>query len=72
MIVDICLRMLEPRELYNANGFPPDYIIDRGHDGRRFPKGQQVRMVGNSVPPTLAEAYIHEVWHARLPERMAA
>lgn len=72
VIVDICLRMLEPRELYNANGFPPDYIIDRGHDGRRFTKAQQVRMVGNSVPPTLAEAYIHEVWHARAPELMAA
>lgn len=72
VIVDIQLRMLEPRELYNANGFPADYIIDRGHDGRRFTKAQQVRMVGNSVPPTLAEAYIREVWNARVPERMAA
>ena len=72
VIVDIQLRMLTPRELYNANGFPPDYIIDRGHDGRRFSKSQQVRMVGNSVPPTLAEAFISEIWHARVPERMAA
>lgn len=72
VIVDICLRMLEPRELFNANGFPRNYIIDRGHDGRRFTKSQQVRMVGNSVPPTLAEAYISAVWNARAPERMAA
>lgn len=51
VIVDIGLRMLTPRELYNAQGFRPDYIIDHGHDGRKFTKEQQVRMVGNSVPP---------------------
>lgn len=58
VIVDIGLRMLEPRELYNANDFPPSYIIDRGHDGRRFTKSQQVRMVGNSVDPVDAADFL--------------
>ncbi|MAY54537.1 MAG: multidrug DMT transporter [Gammaproteobacteria bacterium] len=51
VIVDIRLRMLDPRELYRAQGFPDSYIIDRGHDGRVFPKYKQVRFVGNSVSP---------------------
>jgi DNA (cytosine-5)-methyltransferase 1 len=55
VIVDIGLRMLTPRELYRAQGFPENYIIDRGHDGRKFTKAQQVHMCGNSVsPPTMA------------------
>ena len=55
VIVDITLRMLQPRELYRAQGFPESYVIDRGHDGRRFAKYQQVRFVGNSVsPPPMA------------------
>lgn len=58
VIVDIGLRMLEPRELYNANDFPPDYIIDRGHDGRVFSKSTQVRMVGNSVDPVDAADFL--------------
>jgi DNA (cytosine-5)-methyltransferase 1 len=58
VIVDIGLRMLEPRELYNANDFPADYIIDRGHDGRRFSKSTQVRMVGNSVDPVDAADFL--------------
>lgn len=58
VIVDICLRMLTPRELYLCQGFPPHYIIDRGHDGRRFTKTAQVRMVGNSVSPGPARALI--------------
>ncbi|KJV33236.1 modification methylase [Aquitalea magnusonii] len=58
VIVDIGLRMLTPRELYNCQGFPPDYIIDRGHDGRQFTKSAQVRMVGNSVSPPPAMALI--------------
>ena len=41
-IVDIAMRMLTPRELYNAQGFPPDYIIDRGADGKPYAKSQQV------------------------------
>ncbi|OFE11424.1 hypothetical protein PHACT_12775 [Pseudohongiella acticola] len=51
VIVDIRLRMLTPRELFRAQGFPDSYIIDRGHDGRVFPKYKQVRFVGNSVSP---------------------
>jgi DNA (cytosine-5)-methyltransferase 1 len=58
VIVDICLRMLTPRELYLCQGFPPNYIIERGHDGRKFSKTAQVRMVGNSVSPSPAEALI--------------
>lgn len=58
VIVDIGLRMLEPRELYNANDFPADYIINRGHDGRRFSKSTQVRMVGNSVDPVDAADFL--------------
>lgn len=58
VIVDICLRMLKPRELYGCQGFPTSYIIDRGHDGRAFSKSAQVRMVGNSVSPGPARALI--------------
>ena len=58
VIVDIGLRMLQPRELYRAQGFPDDYIIDHGHDGRKFSKSNQVRFCGNSVSPPPAEALI--------------
>lgn len=57
-IVDIGLRMLTPRELYRAQGFPPDYIIDRGADGRPLTKTAQVRMCGNSVVPPIARAIV--------------
>lgn len=53
-IVDIGLRMLTPRELYRAQGFPDSYIIDQTIDGRPLTKTAQVRMVGNSVCPPLA------------------
>jgi DNA (cytosine-5)-methyltransferase 1 len=53
VIVDICLRMLVPRELALAMSFPPDYDIETGHDGRKFTKTQQVFMIGNAVPPEL-------------------
>ena len=58
VIVDIGLRMLTPRELYRAQGFPLSYIIERGHDGRRFSKSAQVKMVGNSVSPPPAVALL--------------
>lgn len=58
VIVDIKLRMLTPAELYDLQGFPKSYIIDRGHDGRIFTKSQQVHMVGNSVSPPPAIALI--------------
>jgi DNA (cytosine-5)-methyltransferase 1 len=55
VIVDIGLRMLKPVELYRAQGFPADYIIDRTADGRLINGTRAVRMVGNSVsPPPLA------------------
>ncbi len=61
-IVDIGMRMLAPHELYRAQGFRPDYIIDRGkeEDGseRTLTKTAQVRMVGNSVAPPIAEAIV--------------
>lgn len=68
VITDIGMRMLEPRELYNAQGFPPDYIIDRTADGRRLPKWAQVQMVGNSVSPpplrAIAAANLEPAHHA--------
>lgn len=51
VIVDIGLRMLKPHELYAAQGFPPDYIIDRTADGRAISVSRSVAMVGNSVSP---------------------
>lgn len=65
VIVDIGLRMLKPHELYRAQGFPLDYIIDRIADGTPLTVTQQVRMVGNSVSPpplrALAEANLEAV-----------
>ena len=63
-IADILLRMLTPRELYNAMGFPPDYIIDVDHLGKPYPKSKQVARCGNAVCPPLAEAMVR----ANLPE----
>ncbi|QOR55243.1 MAG: C-5 cytosine-specific DNA methylase [Phage 67_12] len=57
-IADIGMRMLQPRELYRAQGFPDSYIIDRGADGKSLPKSAQVRMCGNSVCPPLARAIV--------------
>lgn len=51
VVVDICLRMLVPRELYNAQDFPPAYKIDRTSTGKALTKTAQVRMCGNSVSP---------------------
>lgn len=57
-IADIGLRMLTPRELFRAQGFPESYQIDTGADGRRFTKDQQVRCCGNSVCPPIARAIV--------------
>ncbi|NNP70432.1 DNA cytosine methyltransferase [Acinetobacter sp. Ac_5812] len=51
VIVDICIRMLKPRELYKGQGFPDSYIIEHGHDGKPLTKTDQVHMCGNSVSP---------------------
>ncbi|WP_456026890.1 DNA cytosine methyltransferase [Pseudomonas capeferrum] len=66
VIVDICLRMLKPAELYKAQGFPADYIISYGADGKPFTKTQQVHMCGNSVspPPMAALARANDPWRA--------
>ena len=58
MIVDIGMRMLQPRELFRAQGFPESYIIDTEYKGKPMTKGAQVRMCGNSVSPFPAEALV--------------
>ena len=63
-IADITLRMLTPRELYNAMGFPSDYVIDRDYRGNVYGKAKQVARCGNAVCPPLAEAMVR----ANLPE----
>ena len=63
-IRDILLRMLAPRELYNAMGFPVDYIIDHDYTGREYKKTSQVARCGNAVCPPMAEAVVR----ANLPE----
>ncbi|MEZ0504829.1 MULTISPECIES: DNA cytosine methyltransferase [unclassified Pseudomonas] len=74
MIVDICLRMLKPAELYKAQGFPADYIISHGADGKPFTKTQQVHMCGNSVspPPMAALARANDPWRAEQQQAAAA
>lgn len=74
VIVDICLRMLQPAELYKAQGFPADYIISHGADGKPFTKTQQVHMCGNSVspPPMAALARTNDPWRAIEREAVAA
>lgn len=57
-IVDIGMRMLTPRELFRAQGFPDSYIIDPDHNGKPLTKTAQVRMCGNSVSPWPAAALI--------------
>lgn len=71
-IADIGMRMLQPRELYTAQGFPPTYIIDRGADGRVLAKDAQVRMCGNSVCPPLAEALVRANYSERQALKVAA
>ncbi|WP_070999150.1 DNA cytosine methyltransferase [Brucella inopinata] len=58
VIVDIGMRMLVPRELYLAQGFPPDYEIERGVNGELFSKSVQVSCCGNSVSPPVAAALV--------------
>lgn len=66
-IVDIGMRMLEPHELYAAQGFPKSYVIAPIINGKPLPKYAQVRMCGNSVCPPLAAAIVR----ANVPEMMA-
>ncbi|MFY9960566.1 DNA cytosine methyltransferase, partial [Pseudomonas sp.] len=73
VIVDICLRMLKPHELYRAQGFPADYIINKGADGKPFSQKDQVHMCGNSVspPPMAALARANDPWRTT-SDRLAA
>jgi DNA (cytosine-5)-methyltransferase 1 len=57
-IVDVGMRMLKPRELFGANGFPEDYIIDVDADGNKYSESDQVARCGNSVPPPFAKALV--------------
>lgn len=58
VIVDIGMRMLTPRELFNAQGFPPGYVIDIDAHGNPIAKTAQVAKCGNSVCPPIAEALV--------------
>lgn len=58
IIVDITLRMLTPRELFRAQGFPERYIIDRDAAGNYYPISKQVARCGNSVCPMVAKALV--------------
>lgn len=58
VIADIGLRMLTPRELYRAQGFHDDYVIDFEYEGKPLSKTAQVRMCGNSVSPPNAAAMV--------------
>lgn len=63
-IVDIGLRMLEPKELYGCQGFPDDYIIDRDYTWKTYPRSEQVKRCGNAVCPPIPAALVR----ANLPE----
>lgn len=67
-IVDIGMRMLQPHELYRAQGFPEWYIIDQDYRGVKYAKDKQVARCGNAVPPPFAEALVR----ANLPEMCQA
>ena len=54
VISDIWFRMLKPKELKLAQGFPPEYVIDHDVDGHRYPVKDQVAKIGNSVVPIMA------------------
>ncbi|TZG26515.1 DNA cytosine methyltransferase [Sphingomonas montanisoli] len=68
VIVDIGMRMLTPRELFNAQGFPTDYVIDHDAQGHPITKTAQVAKCGNSVCPPLSEA----LTRAQFPDVIAA
>lgn len=63
-VCDIGLRMLCPKELYAAMGFPADYIIDRDYLGTEYKRAAQVARCGNAVCPQIARALVK----ANLPE----
>lgn len=68
-ITDIRMRMLTPEELARAQGFPPEYDLT---DGGTVNKTGQVRLIGNSVCPDMAEAVIRSIFGRQARERIAA
>lgn len=70
VIVDIGLRMLKPRELFRAQGFPDTYVIEYGAAGEKFSASDQVHFVGNSVspPPMAAIAAANDPWRSMAME----
>lgn len=80
VIVDIGLRMLKPRELANAQGFPPDYKLDpvvrkylRGKWVERpLTIAEQISAIGNSVCPPVARALVLANQATVEPMRLAA
>ena len=72
VIVDITLRMLVPRELYNAQDFPGTYVIDRTASGKPLTKTAQVRMAGNSVSPLPMRLIVAANYREFEAERLAA
>jgi len=72
-IVDIGMRMLTPRELFAAQGFPADYVIDPiGPSGKPLTKTAQIRMCGNSVCPPLAAALVRANYEQPAAAELAA
>lgn len=71
-IGDIGMRMLAPRELFRAQGFPDTYLITPVVDGRPLPKDAQVRCVGNSVCPPMAAALARAQFEDQVLEVQAA
>ncbi len=71
-IVDIGMRMLSPRELFAAQGFPASYVIDPIVDGKPLTKTAQIRMCGNSVCPPMSEALVRANFASASEEREAA
>lgn len=70
-IVDIGMRMLTPRELFRAQGFPDGYIIDPPCNGKPLTKTTQVRMCGNSVSPYHAKAMARAQFEEQVIEVLA-
>lgn len=69
-ITDIAMRMLKPHELFKAQGFPDDYIIDKDSKGNSYPVTQQITKVGNSVCPPLARAIVKANYKEEIRENV--
>jgi DNA (cytosine-5)-methyltransferase 1 len=73
IITDISMRMLTPREMFTAQGFPLDYVIDRTADGKPITLTDQYVLVGNSVSPPVARALVAaNVTDSQAQDRAAA